>query len=34
MPKFTRLERVYLPFARNGKDVDMIFCFSVFNTRD
>jgi len=30
LPKFAGLERVYLPFARNGKDVDMIFCFSVF----
>jgi len=30
--KFAGLERVYLPFARNGSDVDMIFCFSVFRT--
>jgi len=30
MPKFSRLERVYLPFARNGDVVDMIFCLSVF----
>jgi hypothetical protein len=30
MPKFSRLERVYLPFARDGKEVDMIFCLSVF----
>ena len=29
--KATRLERVYLPFARNGKDVDLIFCVSVFD---
>lgn len=25
-----RLERVYLPLARNGHDVDMIFCLSIF----
>ena len=24
------LERIYLPFARNGTDVDMIFCLSRF----
>ena len=27
----SRLERIYLPFARNGRDVDLIFCVSVFN---
>jgi PAS domain len=32
LPKFSGLERVYLPFARDGKDVDMIFCFSVFRS--
>ena len=31
--KIERLERVYLPMARNGKDVDMILCFTVFNPR-
>ena len=31
IPKFSRLERIYLPFARNGTDVDMIFCLSIFN---
>lgn len=30
--KFASLERVYLPLARNGTDVDMIFCLSVFVT--
>ena len=34
MPKFSRLERVYMPVARNGKDVDMIFCFSVFGAEN
>ncbi|MGD8810029.1 MAG: PAS domain-containing protein [Gammaproteobacteria bacterium] len=29
--KFSRLERVYLPLARNGKEVDLIFCLSVFD---
>lgn len=28
--KFASLERIYLPLAQNGKDVDMIFCLSVF----
>ena len=26
------LERVYLPFARNGSDVDMIFCLTIFKS--
>lgn len=30
LEKFSRIERVYLPLARNGRDVDMIFCVSVF----
>ncbi|MGH6619224.1 MAG: PAS domain-containing protein [Alphaproteobacteria bacterium] len=30
LEKFSRIERVYLPLARNGYDVDMIFCLSVF----
>jgi len=29
--KIGTLERIYLPFARNGSDVDMIFCLTVFN---
>jgi hypothetical protein len=29
--KIERLERVYLPMARNGKDVDMILCYTVFS---
>lgn len=29
--KIERLERVYLPLARNGNDVDMIFCYTAFN---
>jgi len=32
LPKFSRLERVYMPFARDGRTVDMIFCFSVFRS--
>jgi hypothetical protein len=30
LKNINRLERVYLPLARNGEDVDMIFCLSVF----
>jgi hypothetical protein len=30
LQQFTRIERVYLPLARNGSDVDMIFCLSIF----
>jgi hypothetical protein len=33
LEKFSRIERVYLPLARNGRDVDMIFCLSVFGIR-
>lgn len=33
LEKFSRIERVYLPLARNGRDVDMIFCLSVFGVR-
>jgi len=29
--KIERLERIYLPLARDGKAVDMILCFTVFN---
>jgi hypothetical protein len=29
--KIERLERVYLPMARNGRDVDMILCYTVFD---
>lgn len=30
LKNINQLERVYLPLARNGADVDMIFCLSVF----
>ena len=33
LDKFSRIERVYLPLARNGEDVDMILCLSVFGVR-
>jgi hypothetical protein len=33
LEKFSRIERVYLPLARDGQDVDMIFCVSVFGVR-
>ena len=31
LPNISRIERIYLPLARNGKDVDMIFCYSVYD---
>ncbi len=33
LEKFSRIERVYLPLARNGELIDMIFCVSVFGVR-
>lgn len=30
--KIERLERIYLPMARGGRDVDMILCLTVFNS--
>lgn len=29
--KIERLERIYLPLARNGSNVDVILCFTVFS---